>query len=112
MASRRMKLTPFARFFIFLLFAAPLAYLGASYYNGEDGIAKIKSLLGQATDHRTDSSEGEVADMPETVPSNHVGTISRLQDDLKEKTARLERLYTENAQLKKDLEACQARLTE
>ena len=24
---------------------APLAYIGASYYNGEDGIAKIKSVF-------------------------------------------------------------------
>jgi hypothetical protein len=42
MARRKTKLTPFARFFIFLLIAAPLAYLGASYYNGEDGVGKIK----------------------------------------------------------------------
>ncbi|MEY2949684.1 MAG: hypothetical protein RLZZ248_885 [Bacteroidota bacterium] len=45
--TRKTRMTPFARFFIFLLFVAPLAYIGASYYRGEDGIAKIKSLLGK-----------------------------------------------------------------
>ena len=41
-----MKLTGFARFLIVMVFAAPLAYIGASYYNGEDGIENIKKLLG------------------------------------------------------------------
>lgn len=44
--ARKIRMTPFARFFIFLLIAAPLAFLGASYYRGEDGIAKIKSIIG------------------------------------------------------------------
>ncbi len=46
MARKRKKLTPFARLFIFLLFLAPIAYVGASYYKGEDGIQNIKNLVG------------------------------------------------------------------
>ncbi|MEM9545928.1 MAG: hypothetical protein AAGA77_08140 [Bacteroidota bacterium] len=42
---KKYKLTGFARLLIFLVFFTPLAYIGASYYNGEDGIAKIKALL-------------------------------------------------------------------
>jgi len=44
---KKYKLTGFSRLFIFMIFFAPLAYIGASYYNGEDGIAKIKSLFEQ-----------------------------------------------------------------
>jgi len=39
------KATPFSRFLIFLIFSTPVAFVGASYYNGEDGIEKIKSVL-------------------------------------------------------------------
>ncbi|PSR11150.1 MAG: hypothetical protein DA408_18405 [Bacteroidetes bacterium] len=42
----RTKLTPFARFFIFLIIFLPLAYFGAAYYRGEDPIATIKDLVG------------------------------------------------------------------
>lgn len=46
MARKKSKLTPFARLFIFLIFLAPLAYVGASYYKGQDGIQNIKNLVG------------------------------------------------------------------
>mgnify|MGYP006266152865 CR=1 FL=1 len=45
MARRKYKLTGFARFFIVMLFLAPIAYLAASYINGEDGVENIKSLF-------------------------------------------------------------------
>jgi len=41
----KFKMTGFARFFFIMLFVAPLAYLGASYYNGQDGIGNIKRFL-------------------------------------------------------------------
>ena len=43
---KKYKITGFARFLIFLILFAPLAYIGASYYNNEDGIANIKNVLG------------------------------------------------------------------
>lgn len=42
----RTKLTGFSRLLIFLLFFVPIAYVGASYFNGEDPIANIKGYLG------------------------------------------------------------------
>ncbi len=45
MSNNKYKITGFARFFIFMIFFVPVAYIGASYYNGEDGIGKIKKLL-------------------------------------------------------------------
>ncbi|MFT4535733.1 MAG: hypothetical protein ACJA1A_001306 [Saprospiraceae bacterium] len=47
------KITGFARLLVFMIFFAPIAYIGASYYQGEDGIAKIKSLLNIGADNDT-----------------------------------------------------------
>lgn len=42
---KKYKVTAFTRLLIFMIFFAPVAYIGASYYNGEDGIGKIKSFF-------------------------------------------------------------------
>ena len=42
---KKYKLTGFSRLVIFMIFFAPIAYIGASYYNGEDGIENIKRLF-------------------------------------------------------------------
>lgn len=44
--ARGLKLTGFARFFLMLVVMAPLAYMIASYANGEDGLANLKKLVG------------------------------------------------------------------
>jgi cell division protein FtsB len=99
MARRKTKLTPFARFFIFLLIAAPLAYLGASYYNGEDGIGKVKEMFGNnSEDERTETE----SDPSETMSVDAV--TARLKDELNDKNRRLDSLYEENQRLKKELE--------
>jgi hypothetical protein len=54
--ARGLKLTGFARFFILMLILAPLAYIIASYANGQDGVANIKRLLGM--EQRSESAEG------------------------------------------------------
>ncbi len=56
MARRKLRLTAFARFFIVMLFLAPAAYIGASYYNGEDGIENIKKLFGFEQSTSSDSN--------------------------------------------------------
>lgn len=38
-------MTPFARFIIVMLFIVPLAYFGASWYNGEDPL-NVRQYLG------------------------------------------------------------------
>ena len=49
--ARSMKLTGFARFLIFLLFAAPLAYVGATYYTeGSIGLDRLKEQVGLSQD--------------------------------------------------------------
>lgn len=44
--TKRLRLTGFARFLMVMVILVPAAYIGASYYNGEDGIQNIKQLLG------------------------------------------------------------------
>ena len=44
--ARRAKLTGFSRFLIAMTIIAPLAFIGASYYNGEDGLENFKKLIG------------------------------------------------------------------
>ena len=42
--AKKVRLTNFARFFIFLIIVVPLAYLGASYINDEDPKENINKL--------------------------------------------------------------------
>jgi cell division protein FtsB len=44
--TKRIRLTGFARFLFVMVILVPAAYIGASYYNGEDGLKNIKTLLG------------------------------------------------------------------
>jgi flagellar motility protein MotE (MotC chaperone) len=46
MAKRSLQVTGFARFFLVMLIVTPVAYVAASYYNGQDGIQKLKNILG------------------------------------------------------------------
>lgn len=60
MARKRYKLTGFARFFIVMLFLAPIAYLTAIYINeGEEGLEELyEEYLGDDDFIRTDD-DGE-----------------------------------------------------
>lgn len=44
--AKKFKTTPFARFFLMILILAPLAYVGAAYYNGEDPVKNVKQAIG------------------------------------------------------------------
>ena len=43
--AKKVRLTNFARFFIFLVIIVPAAYAAASYINGEDPVQNIKNIL-------------------------------------------------------------------
>jgi hypothetical protein len=79
-------MTGFARFFILMLFVVPLAYIGASYYNGQDGIQNIKNLFSGKT---VETTTGENS-------SSEGGGFSLFGGSKKE----LEALKSENAELK------------
>jgi len=71
----KMKTTGFARFIMVMLVVGPLAYLAATYYNGEDGIGKIKNFLGldkKVTVVSDSETDEETADAPTTMPKGNV----------------------------------------
>jgi hypothetical protein len=53
----RLKTTGFTRFLLMLIIVLPLAYIGASYYNGEDPVANIKSLFNKEAPANTQEAE-------------------------------------------------------
>lgn len=58
-------MTPFARFIIVMLFIVPLAYFGASWYNGEDPL-NVRQYLGLDQPAKTEEvsvrPDGEVSE--------------------------------------------------
>ena len=93
----RTKLTGFSRLLIFLLIFVPIAYVGASYFNGEDPIENIKGYLG----------------MEETAPSAPVDNYQPTQDNAGNKPATFENvqdLRSEIVRLKRDLAISQEQL--
>ena len=104
-------MTVFSRFLIVMLILGPLAYMGASYYNGEDGIANLKKLLGLQQDAAAAPQETATS-LPDTTlpPVNSPDTtpeILRLEQEnlglkrqLLEKEAEILELKKEIADLK------------
>jgi len=109
MAQKKFKTTPFARFLVFLILFTPLAYLGASYYNGQDGIQNLKNLVGLG---EAEAKEQVVHDNP-AKKSNDVseefinGKIDRLKDVIKELEKNNNELHLKNKSLQEELKASQ-----
>ncbi len=87
------KTTGCARFFLILIILAPLAYIGASYYNGQDGIQNIKNLFGGSADQGT--STGDSA-----------SDIYTLQDKVRKLEKDVKYFERENARLEQALRDC------
>lgn len=111
--AKRVKLTVFSRFLIVMLFIVPLAYMGASYYNGEDGVQNLKKLLGIEESASIITSNKK--DLPSGSKDNNVITrtkhentgndslesrISKLEEENRSLKEEILRLKTEVAQLK------------
>ncbi|MCB0519207.1 MAG: hypothetical protein KDD27_09720 [Saprospiraceae bacterium] len=121
MAKRTLRVTGFTRFFLVMIIVAPLAYIGASYYNGDNGVEKIKSFLNMQAEDETAESEQPGNDNVKPVnqsPANAQKIISletenkRLQEELDFKTKRVDELYRENEELKRKLESMEKTLNE
>ena len=78
-------MTGCARFFLVLIVLAPLAYIGASYFQGEDGIENVKKIF-QFGNSSEDSGSSD--------------TYQNTSRDLQKKVDKLE---NENAELKKEI---------
>ena len=83
--ARRVRLTVFSRFLLVMIILVPLAYLGASYFNGQDGVENIKSLF--------ESKEGD----------RNTTTIKDLNSTEVTLESQIEALKKENIALKKEV---------
>ncbi len=126
MTRKKIKLTGFARFFLVMIVLAPLAFIGASFYNGEDGIENIKNLFKgkfkfekkevvheEKNAEKTEESKAlvnEVNEVPSEVEIN--SQVAKLQDELNFKSQKVDSLYKENAALKSQIEAKNKELNE
>ncbi len=86
------KTTGCAKFILMLVILTPLAYLGASYFNGQDGLQNIKDLFG---------GKGDQTEIVESATDD-------LTDQIKDLQQELDALEKENDRLKSDLEDCQS----
>ncbi|MFZ4427752.1 MAG: hypothetical protein ACOYOO_11385 [Saprospiraceae bacterium] len=101
--ARKLKLTGFARFFILMLILAPVAYIIASYANGEDGIQNIKRLIGiEQPAEQAPEDNTRVPGPPEekAADENMPDEIQALKDSLMEKEAQIQELQKEIKALK------------
>ena len=111
MAKRKLQMTPFSRFFLFLIIFLPSLFFGVSYMKGEDGMQTLKNLIGMES---SESSNNE-STSSDTKPASEIfvnGEVKRLQDELDEKERRLKDLYQENELLKKQTDDAKAELEE
>lgn len=92
MPKRRM--TPFARFFIVMLIVVPLAYFGASWYNGDDplGLRERVGLEEPSSTPTTVKADDESA----SVESLEL-RIDQLEEQLKQCRQELQELKTQNS---------------
>jgi hypothetical protein len=89
---KKYQMTGCAKFFVVIMLLAPLAYIGASYYNGQDGIQNFKSLLGlESKEQKISTGEANV----------------NIQADLVKAQKDAQYFEREVQRLQKELEACQ-----
>jgi len=62
MSNKKLKMTPLARFFVFLLICAPIAYFGASYLNEGNGLEDLKKMIGVGEEKKEVSNSIQESD--------------------------------------------------
>ncbi len=100
--AKRLKLTSFSRFLIVMIFLVPLAYVGASYYNGEDGIQNIKELLG-LNEQSAPNETAKVDTRPKTTEESLPETNTHTAVNSESVDKRLDRLEKDNKLLKSEI---------
>ncbi len=90
-------MTPFSRLLLFLILFIPTAYVGASYFNGEDPVANIKGMLGMDDQPQTEQTTSTSTSTSSA--TNERATFENVQD-----------LRDEITQLKVDLAVTEEKL--
>lgn len=92
---KKYKMTSFARFIIFMAIFAPLAFIGASYYNGENGIEKFKDLIGLNKVEKTEYSPQQVEASKDQIIVLQKQEIDLLKQKITELESRLAALESQ-----------------
>lgn len=104
MAKPKLRLTGFARFFLAMLFIVPVAFMGASYFNGQDPLTTIKEAVGiEEKAVRTDVETPAPPPPPMEKAGQEAETVKELQD-------RLNEMYDENSVLKERIKELEAKI--
>lgn len=126
MARRKARMTAFSRLMLFMVFIGPLAYIAASYYNGQDGIKNITNTFQQGKDKistiisgkeetTTPSSDDSNISSRSTPSIDEEKTISPTPDQsyqIKRLKSQLEELDLENRELRRTIRELKAQLEE
>ena len=81
-----------------MIFVVPLAYIGASWYNGEDGVANIKEFLG------IESNTTTVEERPVNPPlEEDRSTYTELLQETEYYKKRVDELEAENKRLQEQV---------
>lgn len=126
MARRKSRMTPFSRLLLFMVFIGPLAYIAASYYNGQDGIKNITTtfqkgkdkvstiLSGEKENTTASSSNDDSSNSTNSASSNtNPSPVSAATDQsyqIKRLKGQLEDLDLENRQLRRTIRELKAEL--
>ena len=126
MARRKARMTAFSRLLLFMVFIGPLAYIAASYYNGQDGIKNITTtfqkgkdkvntiLSGEENTTSSSSSSDDNSSSTESTSSNTIPSpVSATSDQsyqIKRLKGQLEELDLENRELRRTIRELKAEL--
>jgi len=102
MAKRKLQMTAFARFFLFIIIFVPALFFGVTYFKGEDPMQTINEFLGRETTEEPASNNSSDSRSSSDDATLESAKVRQLQDELLDKERKLEELYRENERLKKD----------
>ena len=110
MAKPKLRMTGFARLLIAMIVILPLAFLGATFIKGGEGLTDLKEMLGISSSEEKVVKEREstIPAEPTVVPSaktptppmEKVGQSEEIMDELRDK---LNEMYDENTALKEEI---------
>lgn len=101
----RLRMTPFARILILMLFLLPAAWFGAAYYNGEDPLAKIRALMGDDVETPVQDPD-TYADPNASVPPPNSGSATTGFRSAEDLAAQVKQLERDKAVLTEQLSRC------
>lgn len=112
--ARRLKLTAFTRFLLVMVILVPLAFVGASLYNGKDPIVEAKKLLGMEQTTQTTQQTKSTENPDRSVTTNGQNQVqpSDIQVQMEDMKKRIEQLERDNLALQKKLKQYEVEIKE